>query len=77
MINKFFKYLEARQIYNRTHKELSWLSDKELDDIGICRYDIHTIAAESARDAIEIRNRNRQDYMPVLKDLFTARVNVR
>lgn len=75
MINKFFKYIDARRVYNRTYKELSWLSDKELSDIGLCRYDIHAIAEESARGITDIRNR--QDYMPVLKNLFAARVNVR
>ncbi len=77
MINKFFKYLAARQVYNRTYKELSWLSDKELSDIGLCRYDIHAIAEESARGVKHVRNHDRQDYMPVLKSLFTSRVNFR
>ena len=77
MINKFFKYLAARQVYNRTYKELSWLSDKELSDIGLCRYDIHDIAQESARDVKATREYSHQDYMPVLKTLFTSRVNFR
>ena len=35
---------EKKAAYNRTYKELSKLNDFELNDIGICRGDIHNIA---------------------------------
>ena len=77
MINKFFKYLEARRVYNRTYRELSQLNDKDLNDIGLCRYDIHFIAEESARGVKATREYSHQDYMPALRTLFTSRVNFR
>ena len=36
---------ERRASYNRTYKELSKLTNFELNDIGICRGDIHSIAS--------------------------------
>jgi uncharacterized protein YjiS (DUF1127 family) len=36
---------ERRASYNRTYKELSQLTNFELNDIGICRGDIHSIAS--------------------------------
>jgi uncharacterized protein YjiS (DUF1127 family) len=35
--------------YNRTVKELMFLSDRELTDLGISRSDIRRIAREAAR----------------------------
>jgi uncharacterized protein YjiS (DUF1127 family) len=35
--------------YNRTIKELTFLSDRELADLGISRFDIRRIAREAAR----------------------------
>ena len=35
---------ERKAAYNRTYKELNKLNDFELNDIGICRGDIHNIA---------------------------------
>ena len=35
---------ERKASYNRTYKELSRLTDFELNDIGICRGDIRNIA---------------------------------
>jgi uncharacterized protein YjiS (DUF1127 family) len=35
---------ERKAAYNRTYKELSKLTDFELNDIGICRGDIRNIA---------------------------------
>ena len=35
---------ERKAAYNRTYKELSKLTDFELNDIGICRGDIKNIA---------------------------------
>lgn len=39
--------LAARKIQRQTFKELSLLSDRELNDIGISRCDIRRIAAEA------------------------------
>ena len=36
---------ERRASYNRTYKELNQLTNFELNDIGICRGDIHSIAS--------------------------------
>ena len=36
---------ERRASYKQTYKELSKLNDYELNDIGICRGDIHSIAS--------------------------------
>jgi uncharacterized protein YjiS (DUF1127 family) len=43
-----FKQLR-RSRYNRTFKELSRLTDRELNDIGISRYDIERISRGDAR----------------------------
>jgi uncharacterized protein YjiS (DUF1127 family) len=43
-----FKQLR-RSRYKRTFAELSRLSDRELSDIGICRYDIPRIARGANR----------------------------
>jgi len=37
--------------YRETVRELSHLSDRELDDLGILRYAIHTVARTSAAAA--------------------------
>ena len=37
--------------YRRTLNELERLSERELKDLGISRYDIHRIARESASQA--------------------------
>lgn len=47
--------LETWQIYRSTYQELQMLSDRELDDIGISRWGIRTIAREAA--AMEVANR--------------------
>ena len=39
---------EARRVYNTTVSELSRLSARELDDLGITRGDIHRVAREAA-----------------------------
>ena len=36
---------ERKASYKQTYKELSKLNDYELNDIGICRGDIHSIAS--------------------------------
>ncbi|MEP1930238.1 DUF1127 domain-containing protein [Shimia sp.] len=40
------KARELRQKFNRTYAELNGLTDNELSDIGIARYDIKGIARE-------------------------------
>ena len=40
--------LQRRRVYNRTHAELSRLSTRELDDLGISRSMISRIAYEAA-----------------------------
>jgi uncharacterized protein YjiS (DUF1127 family) len=43
------------QNYRESANELECLTDKELNDIGIARYDIPQIAAQSASEKIERR----------------------
>lgn len=43
-----FKYLRKLKIVRTTRNELSRLSDRELSDLGISRFDIETIARQSA-----------------------------
>lgn len=38
-------------VYRRTYAELSALSSRELNDLGISRHAISRLAAEAARDA--------------------------
>ena len=49
-INAYNKYLTKRTNVNYTIKELSSLSDKELNDIGIHRSMIRTIAEQTAEE---------------------------
>ena len=49
-INAYNKYLTKRANVNYTIKELSSLSDKELNDIGIHRSMIRTIAEQTAEE---------------------------
>lgn len=42
--------IAAYRSYRATFAELSALSDRELEDLGICRGDIHQISRESALD---------------------------
>jgi|TARA_R110000868_G_scaffold149866_2_gene372684 hypothetical protein len=51
MLKKFFKFLTTVSVYNRTFRELSSLSDKELNDIGLHRGDIPRVAIETQRYA--------------------------
>ena len=43
---------ERRRLYNQTVRELSQLSDRDLDDIGISRWDIREIAAQHTRERL-------------------------
>ena len=76
VINSVFKYLEMRRAYNRTYRELSKLSDYELSDIGMTRYDIAEIARESAT-GIVAEKKNSADALSALKTLFNARLALR
>lgn len=42
-----FKYLARKRKINQTVRELSGMTDKELNDIGISRYDIMNVARQS------------------------------
>ena len=47
--------MEWYRIYRESAKELERLTERELDDIGISRYDIPRIAAQSATEKLEHR----------------------
>ncbi len=57
-VNSIFRMLktewQSHQVYTRTLHELSRLTDRELDDIGVQRFDIQTLAKEAAA---EVKNR--------------------
>jgi uncharacterized protein YjiS (DUF1127 family) len=48
MLKALIKYFQRQKTYRRTYNELSKLSTRELDDIGINRCMISRIAAETA-----------------------------
>lgn len=52
MVTALVEYIsqKVRQLlrYNRTVNELSMLSDRDLQDLGVNRYDIERIARDSA-----------------------------
>jgi uncharacterized protein YjiS (DUF1127 family) len=56
-IRRFFKNLsvslEERRAYRQAVFELSQLSDRDLADIGIARYDIHSVALDAAKSPFE------------------------
>jgi uncharacterized protein YjiS (DUF1127 family) len=76
VINSVIKYIAMRNAYNRTYRELSKLSDYELSDIGMSRYDIAQIAQESAT-GIVVEKKNTTDILSALKTLFNARLALR
>ena len=39
---------QQNQLYRQTMHELSRLSNRELADLGLCRYDIHRVAMETS-----------------------------
>jgi uncharacterized protein YjiS (DUF1127 family) len=47
ILSQIRAYLHSRE----TVRELSHLDDRELNDLGIVRYDIHTVARTSAAAA--------------------------
>lgn len=76
VINSVIKYLNQRSVYNRTYNELSKLSDRELNDIGLSRYDIVSVAEEAAT-GIVVEKKNTTDVLSALKTLFNARLALR
>lgn len=40
--------IARRAVYNQTVRELNVLTDRELADLGLSRYDIETVAREAA-----------------------------
>jgi len=49
IFNKICKKIKRYNNISKTSYELSRLSDRELSDIGITRYDIRSIASESTK----------------------------
>jgi len=49
MIDNFIKWYSKRIKESNTRKELSFLSDKELSDIGISRCDIERVSKGGTR----------------------------
>ena len=50
----FQRLVEARRLnaaYQQTRRELSWLSDRELADLGLMRCDIDRVAREAVYGA--------------------------
>ena len=54
-INRFFKELDQRRRVRETMSELSALTDRELDDLGLARGDIRDVAMESVARADQAR----------------------
>lgn len=44
------QYLRRQRVYSRTRVELSALTDRELADLGISRFDIARVAREAANE---------------------------
>ncbi|MEP5729274.1 MAG: DUF1127 domain-containing protein [Sulfitobacter sp.] len=44
--------LKRRKLYRETYAELEALTDRELEDLGLSRYDLHTVAATASQDAV-------------------------
>jgi uncharacterized protein YjiS (DUF1127 family) len=51
ILTSLTRFLRTRRVYWNTVQELSRYSDRELNDIGIARADIHEIARLAAQDA--------------------------
>ena len=52
VLQRVTTWLEARRVYKSTYADLSHLSERSLEDVGITRGDIHTIAAQAAADVL-------------------------
>lgn len=48
LVQRVRKWLDESRRYRRTRVELAALSDRELDDIGLCRADIESVARACA-----------------------------
>jgi len=48
MLKSIRRYITTRAIRKSTENELNRLSDRELNDLGISRFDIASIARETA-----------------------------
>lgn len=48
MLKSIHRYLTTRSVRKSTENELNRLSDRELNDLGISRFDIASIARETA-----------------------------
>lgn len=46
IFKKVYHRIESGKRYKRTVNELNRLTDRELQDIGICRAEIHRVATE-------------------------------
>lgn len=49
LVQRFSDWRARQRAYHQTRRELAWLSDRELADLGIMRCDIDRIA----RDAVQ------------------------
>lgn len=47
LFNAIETYFANRAVYNKTVRELSRLSERELEDLGLNRADIHGVARQS------------------------------
>lgn len=50
MFKKIKSLIKAFKLYSNTRKELNGLSDIELKDLGISRYDIPRLAKETVQE---------------------------
>lgn len=46
------RQIAVYRVYRQTYDELQMLTDRELDDIGIARYDIRAIARDTAASGL-------------------------
>lgn len=52
VLNSIRAYAAWKQAYNTTFRELSFLSDRDLSDLGIARTNISEISKEAANFAV-------------------------
>ena len=52
ILTKINIWLQRQLAYNNAYKELNSLSDKELSDIGINRYDIHNTVFDTLKQRV-------------------------
>lgn len=51
-LNRINLWLRRNIAYQNASRELSYLTDRELADMGLNRYDIHDVVCESVRQRI-------------------------